>query len=87
MAEKRIIIIGAGVAGLATGCYAQMNGYSSHIFEMHDLPGGLCTAWERRGYVFDGCIHYLYGSGPGQPTPLWGNWGQDRPTIDRRLYA
>jgi phytoene dehydrogenase-like protein len=64
---KSVIIIGAGIAGLAAGCYAQMNGYHSQIFEMHDLPGGLCTAWERRGYVFDGCIHYLLGSGPGQP--------------------
>jgi phytoene dehydrogenase-like protein len=34
-----VIIIGAGVAGLAAGCYAQMNGYRSQIFELHDLPG------------------------------------------------
>ncbi len=67
MTERSVIIIGAGVAGLAAGCYAQMNGYRSQIFELHDLPGGLCTAWERKDYVFDGCIHYLFGSGPGQP--------------------
>ncbi len=65
--RKKILIIGAGVAGLAAGCYAQMNGYDSEIYELHTLPGGLCTAWERGHYVFDGCIHYLYGSGPGQP--------------------
>jgi phytoene dehydrogenase-like protein len=64
---KSIIIIGAGIAGLAAGCYAQMNGFRSKIFELHDLPGGLCTAWERNGYIFDGCIHYLFGSSPGQP--------------------
>lgn len=64
---KSVIIIGAGIAGLATGCYAQMNGYDSQIFELHDLPGGLCTAWERKGYTFDGCIHYLFGTAPGQP--------------------
>ncbi|MEW5868091.1 MAG: NAD(P)/FAD-dependent oxidoreductase [Chloroflexota bacterium] len=67
MSEKSIIIIGAGVAGLAAGCYGQMNGYRTRIFELHDLPGGLCTAWERKDYVFDGCIHYLFGSGEGQP--------------------
>lgn len=67
MSSKSVVIIGAGVAGLAAGCYAQMNGYESHIFELHDLPGGLCTAWERKGYTFDGCIHYLYGSGTEQP--------------------
>lgn len=65
--DKHILIIGAGIAGLAAGCYARMNGYCATIFELHDLPGGLCTAWERKGYVFDGCIHYLFGSGEGQP--------------------
>lgn len=83
--DKSIIIIGGGIAGLAAGCYAQMNGYQSQIFEMHHLPGGLCTAWERRGYVFDGCIHYLFGSGPGQPFhALWEELGalQNRPIID-----
>ena len=59
MAEnKSIIIIGAGIAGLAAGCYAQMNSYDTQIFELHDLPGGLCTAWERKEYIFDGCIHF-----------------------------
>jgi phytoene dehydrogenase-like protein len=66
-AEESIIIIGGGIAGLAAGCYAQMNGYRTQIFELHFLPGGLCTAWERGSYVFDGCIHYLFGSKPGQP--------------------
>lgn len=74
-----IIIIGAGIAGLAAGCYAQMNGYRTQIFELHDLPGGLCTAWQRKGYVFDGCIHYLFGSGAGQPFySLWEELGAVR---------
>ena len=33
-----------------------MNGYETEIFEMHNLPGGLCTAWQRRDYIFDGCL-------------------------------
>jgi len=79
MEEKSILIIGAGIAGLSAGCYAQMNGYRSHIFEMHDLPGGLCTAWERKQYVFDGCIHYLFGTTPGQPFyQLWEELGVAR---------
>jgi phytoene dehydrogenase-like protein len=82
---KSVIIIGAGVAGLAAGCYAQMNGYDSQIFELHDLPGGLCTAWERKGFRFDGCLHYLFGSGPGQPFhQMWRELGaiQDRPVVN-----
>ncbi len=72
----KIIIIGAGVAGLSAGCYARMNGYQAEIFELHDLPGGLCTAWERKNYTFDGCIHYLFGSGDGQPfNQVWQELG------------
>jgi len=66
-AQADIIIIGAGISGLAAGCYAQMNGYQTQIFELHYLPGGLCTAWQKHEYIFDGCIHYIFGSGPGQP--------------------
>jgi phytoene dehydrogenase-like protein len=63
---KRVIIIGAGIAGLSTGIMAQQNGFQAEIFEMHNLPGGLCTAWKRKGYTFDGCVRYVYGSGEGR---------------------
>ncbi len=62
-----ILIIGAGIAGLSAGCYGQMNGFDTQVFELHDLPGGLCTAWVRKGYVMDGAIQYLFGSGEDQP--------------------
>jgi phytoene dehydrogenase-like protein len=62
---KSIIIIGAGIAGLSAGCYARMNGYRTRIFEMHTLPGGLCTSWRRKGYTFDGCVQWLTGSALG----------------------
>jgi phytoene dehydrogenase-like protein len=62
---KTLLIIGAGIAGLSAGCYAQMNGYRTTIVEMHNLPGGLCTSWQRKGYTFDGCVQWLTGSAPG----------------------
>ena len=65
MNEESIIIIGAGLAGLATGCYAQMNGYRSHIFEHHTLPGGVAASWKRKGYLIDGGIHFVMGHKPG----------------------
>ena len=64
MANKSIIIIGAGISGLTAGCYAQMNGYITQIFEMDTKPGGLCTAWKRKGYTIDGCLHWLVGTSP-----------------------
>lgn len=65
---KTIIIIGGGIAGLSAGCYGQMNGYKTRIFELHDKPGGLCTSWTRKGYTFDGCIEWTIGSKPGTPV-------------------
>lgn len=62
--KQSIIIIGAGIAGLSAGCYGQMNGYDTQIFEMHDLPGGVCTSWKRKDYTIDGCIGWLVGSAP-----------------------
>jgi phytoene dehydrogenase-like protein len=64
MDDNSIMIIGAGFAGLSAGIYAQMNGYHTKILEMHDKPGGLCTAWKRKKYTIDGCIHWLVGSSP-----------------------
>jgi len=61
--EKKIIIIGAGIAGLTAACYAQKNGYDVELFEMHSKCGGVCTGWNRKGYYFDGCLHFLVGTG------------------------
>jgi phytoene dehydrogenase-like protein len=89
MENKSIIIIGAGFAGLSAGIYAQMNGYRTQIFEMHNLPGGLCTAWKRKGYTIDGCIHWLVGSSPQSGMyNLWKEVGvvQRREFIDLDEY-
>ncbi|TFG33339.1 NAD(P)/FAD-dependent oxidoreductase [Candidatus Thorarchaeota archaeon] len=59
MSAKSVIIIGAGLAGLATGCYAQFNGYESQIFEHHSKPGGVAAVWKRGDYLIDGGIHFL----------------------------
>ncbi|GGY98988.1 phytoene desaturase family protein [Streptomyces nitrosporeus] len=63
--RETMIIIGAGLGGLSTGCYAQMNGYRTRILEMHELPGGCCTAWDRGDFTLDPCVSWLLGSGPG----------------------
>jgi phytoene dehydrogenase-like protein len=77
-----MIIIGAGIAGLSTGCYAQMNGYKTTIFEMHTIPGGLCTAWKRKGYTFDISMHNFVGSRPGPFNRMWRELG----VLEDRLF-
>ena len=73
--EKKVIIIGGGVAGLSSGIYGQLNGYSTEILEMHSLPGGQCTAWKRKDYTFDYCIHWLVGSSSGPFHDIWKETG------------
>ena len=64
MSKNKITIIGAGIAGLSAGNYLQINGYDTKIYELHDMPGGLCTSWKRKGYTLDGCIHSIGGLNP-----------------------
>ena len=68
----KVNIIGGGIAGLTTGCYLQLNGFVSEIFESHSQPGGLCTSWKIGDYTVDGCLHWLVGSNPDNPIyDLW----------------
>ncbi|MBI9049608.1 MAG: NAD(P)/FAD-dependent oxidoreductase [Anaerolineaceae bacterium] len=62
---KEISIIGAGVAGLTAAVYARKSGFDVDVYEMHTLPGGECTGWQRGDYHFDGCIHWMMGTKPG----------------------
>ena len=61
----KVGIIGGGVAGLSIGIYLQKNGFDTEVFERHSVAGGLCTGWRRGDYTFNGCMHWLLGSGEG----------------------
>jgi phytoene dehydrogenase-like protein len=90
MSRKKIIVIGAGIAGLATGCYAKMNGYETTIYEMDTKPGGVCTSWNRKGFTFDYCIHNLAGSGEGTSLrKVWDELGALTGTdiIDHEMFV
>jgi phytoene dehydrogenase-like protein len=69
--SKKIVIIGGGVAGLSAGIYARLNGFDTEIIEMHSITGGQCTAWERKGYRFDYCLHWLVGTRNGPFNNIW----------------
>jgi phytoene dehydrogenase-like protein len=81
-----VAVIGAGMAGLSTAAYARLSGLSARVFERHSIPGGLCTAWKRKGYVFDYCIYYFMGSGKNQGFyRLWKELGIIDATSFRRI--
>ena len=80
----RVIIIGAGIAGLSCGCYLQMNGIQTEILEAGELPGGLCTAWRRGSYIFDGCLRWLVGAQPN--SIFYRMWSELGAISDRKVF-
>lgn len=69
---KKVIIVGAGIAGLTAGIYARHSGFEVTIYESHTIPGGASTSWRRKGYLFEGGMHWLTGSSPKAPlNKLW----------------
>ncbi|OGF64725.1 MAG: hypothetical protein A2Y62_14845 [Candidatus Fischerbacteria bacterium RBG_13_37_8] len=70
MENKKALIIGAGIAGLCMGIYLRKKGYETTILEMHTISGGLATAWKKKGYTFENCIHWLVGSKVGEQMNL-----------------
>jgi phytoene dehydrogenase-like protein len=76
MKKKKVIIIGAGIAGLSAASYLQRSGYETEIYEAHSLPGGVCTSWKRGDYTFDYCVHWLMGTKKGTGFDiLWDELG------------
>jgi len=82
---SKVIIIGAGIAGLSCGCYLQMNGIQTEILESHELPGGLCTSWKRGHYMFDGCLRWLTGALP--PSLFHQMWSELGAIAGRKVFV
>lgn len=88
---KKVIIVGAGIAGLSAGIYAVQSGFDVTILEMHTISGGNSTSWKRDSYFFEGGMHWLTGSGKDQPLyKEWCNLGalaDDVPVYNRDPFC
>jgi protoporphyrinogen oxidase len=58
--NRRILIIGAGLAGLSTARHLQKRGFDCQILEQESDIGGLCRSHKVDGFVFDYCGHLLH---------------------------
>jgi phytoene desaturase len=52
--SKKAIVVGAGIAGIATSIRLSKQGYTVDVFEASQYPGGKMSAFENKGYRFDG---------------------------------
>ena len=83
----KVVVIGAGISGLSAGIYAARAGFDVTILEQHNIPGGLSTSWSRKGYYFEGGMHWLTGSSPKMPlNKVWLETGalQENNPIENR---
>jgi hypothetical protein len=62
-ADWDVIVVGAGLAGLAAGATATKAGSAALVLDAH-LPGGRAGVTGRDGFVFNR-VHALYKGGPG----------------------
>lgn len=89
--RKKIAVIGAGISGLAAGVYLANSGFDVTIYEQHILPGGLSTGWSRKGYFFEGGMHWLTGSHPSQDLyRVWRQVGalqENNPVVNRPVIT
>jgi len=53
MSPKKALIIGAGIAGIATAIRLAVKGYAPEVFEANDYPGGKLTEIKQDGFRFD----------------------------------
>lgn len=60
MSKKRVLILGAGLAGLSAAWHLQKKGIDCQTFEKESEVGGLCRSKKIGGFVFDYDGHLLH---------------------------
>jgi len=53
MQNKKAIIIGSGVGGLAAAIRLRLQGFAVDVYEKNNFPGGKLHAFEKDGFCFD----------------------------------
>ena len=73
---KKVIVIGAGFAGLSSGIYLLKEGYEVTIYEKNPYAGGFVTVWKRKNSIIDGCMHWMLGTKSGTKlNQMWNELG------------
>ena len=80
--NHRIVILGAGISGLATAYWLNKDGFDVTILEQNSEPGGAMISKKENGYLVD------YGPNSGlETTPLIRQIVEDVGLINEMIYA
>ena len=58
--KNKIIILGAGPAGLISGWFLSKKNYNVEIYEMKKSSGGMCRSWKWNGHIIDTGPHIFH---------------------------
>lgn len=75
--DSRLVILGAGIAGLSAGYYAGQAGIPLTILESKDVVGGNCRTIVRDGFRFDSGAHRFHNKDASQTQVLKSLLGGD----------
>jgi prolycopene isomerase len=70
LSAPEVVVIGAGLGGLAAAAHLATRGVAVTVLEAHDRPGGYATTFDRGAFTFEVGLHLLDAVGPGQPGRL-----------------
>ena len=70
--NKKVVVIGAGIAGLTASIKLLEKGYHVILIEKNNDVGGLCSGYFVNGHYVDACLHWLMGTTPG--SELYKMW-------------
>lgn len=63
--EVDVVVVGAGLGGLATAAYLAVGGKQVVVVDRHSVAGGNGTVFTHEGYEFDVGLHYIGDCEPG----------------------